>query len=231
MKKYYLHDGKEQKGPFDIDELTDKNISRETSIWFEGLEEWKTAEKIDELKSMFSSAPPLYKAKIFEPPPIHKIERFVNNNDQQPIKSKNKIGKYILILLLAIIIIFVVIYHSYNESSYSGQTYNEQVMSVEETENSQPTVFLAATGDYNENFWGTKLKVHGIIRNNATVVTYKDAVVKVTYFSKTKTELGNMEYTIYEVFPPQSTKNFELKIENYKDVNSIGWEVVNAISN
>lgn len=32
-------------------------------------------------------------------------------------------------------------------------------------------------------------KVYGIIKNTATVATYKNAVVKVTYYSKTKTEL------------------------------------------
>ena len=85
--------------------------------------------------------------------------------------------------------------------------------------------------NYNENFWGDKIKVHGVVKNKATVATYKDAVVRVTYYSKTKTELGNKEYTIYEVFPPNSEVKFELKIENYKDVSTIGWDVIQAKAN
>lgn len=119
---------------------------------------------------------------------------------------------------------------SSSDTSSSG-SYQEKVMSVEEIERSQPTTFLTADGTYNENFWGDKLKVHGKITNSATVASYKDAVVRVTYYSKTKTELGSKEYTIYEVFSPHSTKTFELKIDNYKDVNSIGWDVISAVAN
>jgi len=110
----------------------------------------------------------------------------------------------------------------------SSETYVQKVKTVEEIERSQPTNFLSADGNYNENFWGDKIKVHGVIKNKATVAIYKDAVVRVTYYSKTKTALGSNDYTIYEMFPPHSEVPFELKIDNYKDVNSIGWEVVKA---
>lgn len=232
MKKYYLHDGNDQDGPFDIEELKAKKISRDTSIWFEGLEEWTTAGKVEELNFKFSSTPPPFNSKISEQPLIPRIESIRNNTEEQPVKRKNTTGKYILILIiLAVIAIFVANQNSNAGSAYSGQTYEEKVMTVEETERSQPTAFLSADGNYNENFWGTKLKVHGTIKNDATVATYKDAVVRVTYYSKTKSELGSNEYTIYETFPPHSTKKFELKIKNYKDVSTVGWEVVNAIPN
>jgi hypothetical protein len=55
MKKYYFFHGTEHQGPFDLDELKTKNISRHTSIWFEGIPNWTEAEKIDELKPLFSS--------------------------------------------------------------------------------------------------------------------------------------------------------------------------------
>ena len=61
MKKYFLHNGTEQDGPFNIEELKEKKISRETSIWFEGLEEWTTAGKIEELNPIFSSIPTVLK--------------------------------------------------------------------------------------------------------------------------------------------------------------------------
>ena len=112
-----------------------------------------------------------------------------------------------------------------------SQTYQEKVMTVEEIERSQPTNFLTAEGNYNENFWGDKIKVHGVIKNKATVATYKDAVVRITYYSKTKTEIGSKDYTIYDIFPPHSEVKFELKINNYKDVKTIGWEVIQATAN
>ena len=118
-----------------------------------------------------------------------------------------------------------------NNNQNSSNSYQEKVQSVEEIERSQPTNFLDASGTYNPTLFGNKIKVHGIIKNTATVATFKDAVVKVTYYSKTKTVLGSNKYTIYDFFPPHSEKNFELKIETYQDVSTIGWDVISAIPN
>ena len=88
-------------------------------------------------------------------------------------------------------------------------------MSVEEMEKADPTRFLSADGTYSQNFFGTKFKVDCEITNTATVASYKDVVVRVTYYAKTKTVLGTNDYTIYEVFPPTSKKTVKLKIDNF----------------
>ena len=153
------------------------------------------------------------------------------------VSKKNNSGKTFLIIAIVLLCIFGSITLFYNMningggSSYiSGETYQDKVMTIEEIERSQPTNFLSASGTYRENFWGDKFKVSCKISNNATVATYKDAVVRVTYYSKTKTVLTTKDYTIYETFPPHSTKTVELKIENYQNVNSIGWDVLSAIA-
>jgi len=102
-------------------------------------------------------------------------------------------------------------------------------MTVEEIEKSAPTQFLSATGNYRENFWGDKFKIDCEITNKATVATYKDAVIKITYYSKTKTVLGSSKHIIYESFPPHSTKTVKLKVDNYSNVSSIGWDVIKAV--
>jgi type II secretory pathway pseudopilin PulG len=144
--------------------------------------------------------------------------------DTLPKKSNTKTFAIVLIVIVAAIILTSIL-------NNSGSSYQEKIMTVEEIELSQPTSFLSADGDYRENFWGNKFKVNCTITNKATVATYKDATVRVTYYSKTKTVLGSNDYTVYEVFSPTSTKTVELTIENYKDVESIGWEVISAISN
>ena len=113
----------------------------------------------------------------------------------------------------------------------TNATYQEKVESVAEIERLQPTSFLNASGTFNSTLFGNKLKVHGVIKNSATVATFKDALVKVTYYSKTNTALGSNNYTVYDFFPPNSEKTFELKIDNYKDVNSIGLAVIKATPN
>jgi hypothetical protein len=116
-----------------------------------------------------------------------------------------------------------------DSSSLSKEdSYTEKVVSIEETELAQPTQFLKADGNYNKNLIGTKIKLHGTITNSASVATFKDAVVQITFYSATQTELFNKNYTIYNYFPPHSTVEFELKTENYKDVESIGVAIIGA---
>ena len=208
MKQFYLHNGKKQDGPFSKSELKEKNINRKTEVWHEGLPDWTKAENIAELKDIFTTVTP------------------------PQIKNNPKSWKEILIrtAVVSILIIAGLGIYSYAKNQ-DYETYGEKILSVEELENATPTDFLTADGTYNESFWGSKIKIDGEIINSATVAHYKDVVVRVTYYSKTKSILGSEDYTIYEVFPPNSLKPFELKVENYKDVNSIGWNVISAVPN
>jgi hypothetical protein len=40
MNTYYLHDGTVLSGPFTLDELKAKKITKTTSVWCEGMEDW-----------------------------------------------------------------------------------------------------------------------------------------------------------------------------------------------
>jgi hypothetical protein len=240
MKKYFLNDGKTQQGPFDIAELKTKNITPQTPIWHEGLPNWTVAGNVEELKDLF---------KIVTPPPFiqQSPPPFVPQPQQQAIPKsstyqkasieKSRSSRTPFFIVGGVITFLIILYvirsnHNSNRSNLvEGQSYNEKVMSIEETELSQPVRFLSAAGVYNSNLWGDVFKVHGTITNTATAATFKDAVVKVTYYSKTKTVLTSKVYTIYDFFPPHETKNFELKISNYQDVSTIGWEVINAQPN
>ncbi len=71
MKTFFLFIDDEQQGPFNLEELKTKKITRTTKVWFEGLEDWKNADEIEELKSLFISIPPPIKT-LPTPPPIKK---------------------------------------------------------------------------------------------------------------------------------------------------------------
>ncbi|HEV7781922.1 MAG TPA: DUF4339 domain-containing protein [Chitinophagaceae bacterium] len=58
MKKYYLQEGTERQGPFDLEELKAKNISSTTLIWYEGMTEPTLAGQLDELKTLLTPIPP-----------------------------------------------------------------------------------------------------------------------------------------------------------------------------
>jgi hypothetical protein len=243
MKKYFLHNEKEQQGPYDIEELEEMQITRETSVWFEGLSDWTSAGQLDELKSLFdASIPPPFKSlKPSYPPKKDTAKDFNSTNKRSAGKKSNDVLIILIIVLLLIIVgggFFFVNQKISNNGDGSStrndsvrDSYQENVLTIKEIERLKPRKFLKAAGNYDKNIWGNKLKVHGIIKNSATVTTYRDATVRVTFYSSKKSVLGKMDQKLGETFPPQSEIKFELKVENYKNVDSIGWSVIQAIPN
>ena len=55
MKKYFYSDGNEMHGPLSLDELKQENISKDTLIWFEGLEDWIPASDLEEMIPILES--------------------------------------------------------------------------------------------------------------------------------------------------------------------------------
>ncbi len=239
MKKYYLHNGSQQDGPFDIEELKARGINKETPIWYEGLNAWTKAGVLPELNILFAIMPPPFVPFSNEPQFVPAQPQF--NQDKKTIyplppiakKKKNVVGIVLILIgvLGTIAIISIIGYNYYlsnQNSPTSSQSYQEKVMTVEEVERADPPRFLDASGTYNSNFWGDAMKVHGSINNTATVANFKDVVVEVVFYSSTKTELDRKSYTIYDFFPAHSQKQFELKIAIPQHCEKLGWNTVSA---
>lgn len=58
MQKYFYTDGTNRYGPFTLEELLEKNITRDTNVWFQGLDEWKPAGDVSELSQYLELIPP-----------------------------------------------------------------------------------------------------------------------------------------------------------------------------
>jgi len=134
--------------------------------------------------------------------------------------------KRIIFLVIALGTLFLL---SCNNSEVTNENYIVRVMDLYSYESKNPTQFLNANGKYREGFWGDTFVVNCTIKNSAKVSSFKDIVIRVTYYSATNSVIGTEDYTIYKEFAPQSEKTVELDIKNYKDIESIGWEVINAI--
>ncbi len=99
---------------------------------------------------------------------------------------------------------------------------------LKQQEQAAPMEYLSADGTYKENIWGSKLKIKCNLHNKATLTSYKDIGVQITFFTKANAELGSKEYTIYEVVAANSDKEVEMKIDTYEDVAKIEWKVISA---
>lgn len=102
MKKYFLHNGSESSGPFTLEELKAKRISKTTPIWFEGMEHWKTAGEIPELTSVFVVSPPPFKTAATPLPNVKKIP------EDRKILGMSKNSFFIIASILVLGIVTVV---------------------------------------------------------------------------------------------------------------------------
>ena len=57
-KEFYYLEGNEQKGPMGIDQLKTVGLKSETLVWTEGLDDWKPAKEVEELKILIMKTPP-----------------------------------------------------------------------------------------------------------------------------------------------------------------------------
>ena len=55
MMTYFIKDGDREYGPFTIDQLRLKLLSKETPVWYAALKEWTSAGNVYELKDLFNT--------------------------------------------------------------------------------------------------------------------------------------------------------------------------------
>lgn len=103
MKKYYIVINDIQSEPLTFDLLKSKKITQETLVWFEGLEDWKEAGKIEELNDLFKSTPPPIHMQF---PPIPKSTLLDQEEEESSFFNIHKSKIVIGALCAALVIIF-----------------------------------------------------------------------------------------------------------------------------
>jgi hypothetical protein len=96
---YFIHDGTEQTGPYTLEQLKSKNISKDTLVWTDGFKDWIKAGDVEQLSSLFVSKPPPLRKK--DPNEINKTGFSVNKLFTEK-KYKGYLLGAITIIVLAI---------------------------------------------------------------------------------------------------------------------------------
>lgn len=119
-------------------------------------------------------------------------------------------------------------------NSYSGSSYTAPVEERPKTaaelraqEQSTPAEYLKTEGTYRRNFIN-QLVLEGDIANTASLATFKDPVLAVTWYSKTGTELGTKEYPIYELVQAKGTTHYKLKTDAPNYVATVVLSIAGA---
>lgn len=228
MGRYFIHNGTDEDGPFDKNELRARTIKPDTPVWCEGMTDWTAAGAVDDLKDLFVAPPPFKGSgeSASTQAPSADTERAARN-----AKADKKIGRYLqLIGLIGVLVIGGGVAYDWLDSRNAGRgaSYQERVMTVEEIERADPSRFLEASGTWNTNFWGNRLKIHGTVTSSATVAKFKDVRIRVRYLSATETVLGTDDYVLYDFVPAHSTVNFEWTIDKPSSCEKLGWDVISA---
>lgn len=204
MKKYFLHNGKEQHGPYSLDELKQKGLTAKTMIWFDGISNWTEAQFIPELKEFATATPPPFEKtnpinqtfdkakKVLDKDYVNKIEEKIPNN------TGKKVFKYSLIVLAILGLAFII--NMLMPSQERKEKNNaEEFIKINE-------IKLGHFGpgmDWEKGRWAVK----GNLTNSAKTVTYKDIKIELEFFTESSTSLGKTILTVYKTFPPNNLQD------------------------
>lgn len=131
MNTYYIHNGNESTGPFGLEELKNKKITKNTPVWCQGMEDWKYAEDVAELKSILMVMPPPLKSIAITTRP--QAQKTVEKTPNTRILGIKK-DIFIPILLLLVLIIGTVGFNLFEENR---KNVLEQKNSITEKNNQQ----------------------------------------------------------------------------------------------
>lgn len=193
MKQYYIHNGQQEQGPFDIQQLKSKSLKNDTPIWCEGMENWTTVDKVEELKQLFNvkpSPPPLTKTvhEKIQQLKVEQTEEFysslVSSTERNAAKKKSlSIPAIVVSVLIVGVIASWIIYKNaeHNTTINSLQdkvgTQDQAILAQQqiltdqqnaEAERQRVNDEITAKNMNFRNNWGSYIKV----QNNEPIVDY-----------------------------------------------------------
>jgi hypothetical protein len=133
--------------------------------------------------------------------------------------------KLTIVLLLAM---FAAACQSANNERPSAQ-YEEKKKTLEEIERESPLKFLKITGDHHGNVLN-QVVIDAEIHNSATLATFKDIEVKMSFKDKSGSVIEKDTKTLNELVGPGATKSVKIKVKKPKGTSSVTFDIVSAVA-
>jgi hypothetical protein len=114
-----------------------------------------------------------------------------------------------------------------NATTVKKDKYEEKKETLEEMEKKDPVRFLSVSSHDKKNLLGQTV-VKGTLKNKASVASYKDVEVELSFYSKTGALLEKDNETIYETIDPGKDADFKTKYFAPKGTDSVVLKVVGA---
>ena len=125
-------------------------------------------------------------------------------------------------------ILFLACQTEKKEKKFDTQSYEKTKETLAHKEKNNPAKFLKVDNRDRKNLIGQTVVI-GHITNKASVCTYKDVELKMSFYSKTGTKLDEGIETIYETIPPGESVKFKTKYFAPKGTDSVSIQVLKGI--
>ncbi len=237
MSTYYIHFDNQQSGPFTIEELKTKNITRETLVWKEGMANWVKARELNDLDILFNSQPP----PLNQTPPLIRLEEALPANNRKNNNAIKLLVGSIIIVGAALLIWNYTQQSTDNTGGYNSETTDfgdrsgsqrsktpqELKNELADKEHEDPSTYLDVTATFRKNLIGETV-LEGTIKNNATAAAFKDIVLQAEFLAPSGTVLSKKKFTKYEVLGPGYDVTFKFKTEAPKETTKVRVSVYKA---
>lgn len=132
----------------------------------------------------------------------------------------------IALLIFCTLFFYFVACNSHNEVK-ENESYKETKNSLLKKEENNPPAFISVQGSSKKNIVGQTV-VKGTLVNKASVATFKDVNIKLSFYSKTNALLETDKETIFEILNPGESQDFKTKYFAPKGTDSVGLQVLSA---
>ena len=113
------------------------------------------------------------------------------------------------------------------EEAKSKDKYEQTKETLEQTEKKNPKRFLTVEGSDRKNLIGQRV-IKGTINNKATVASYKDIDIELSFYSETGALLEKDHEVIYETITAGNSTNFKTKYFAPKGTDSVVMKIAGA---
>lgn len=142
-------------------------------------------------------------------------------------KNISFMKKHIFLILTASILLFACSSDSTSKEKTEKESYQLTKDELLQKEQKSPQDFISVTG-YNKKNLLRQTVVKGTLVNEASIATFKDVDIKLSFYSKTKTLLETDKETEYIALGPGESHDFKTKYFTPKGTDSVFLEVLGA---
>jgi hypothetical protein len=115
-----------------------------------------------------------------------------------------------------------------SNSGHRVKTESDLRNELESKEKRNPKTYLSVDYDLNYRLFSGKDEIKGTIYNSATMATFKDVILTVTYSSNTGTKLYSENFVVYDFIYPGSSTDFNIKTYSPEGTKQIGVKIKSA---